>query len=275
MTKLRNLEEFIKYEISLNDSEIFSVNFEDKKYWIKKARETKSTNMHKLFYAIFNIDVLLPVEYKNGQESIVYEVEKLKRLKTYGVNVPYVIYQDKNNFVLEDCGQAIYGYIREPKITEDKMYYFINKSIEQLSIIHNNNDFHGGAQCRNFTYKDDKVYVIDFEESFINQEQNSRNKNIDIKTLQFRDLLLFILSLTKNKASFEIDYKMIILYYIKITNNNDFINRFKSLINKISFLTYLSKIGFIYNFMGKDLKSFFRLIDILKTLDIIDISKEK
>ena len=267
MTNNQDLTDFIKQEISLNDSEIFSIEFEDKKYWIKKARETKSSNAHKIFSFLFNIDVLLPVEYKSAQESIIYETSKIRKFKTYGLSLPNIIFQDENNFVLEDCGQAVYSYLRNPEITEEKIYYFIDKMIEQLSIIHNADEYHGGAQCRNFTYKDDNVYVIDFEESF--------NKDIDIKTLQFRDLLLFILSLTKHKASFELDYKMIITNYVKLTNNYDFIDRLKNLINKISFLISLSKIGFIHNAMGKDLKSFFRLIDILKTLDIIDISKQR
>ena len=35
MTKNYELETFIKQEIALNDSEIFSIDFQDKKYWIK------------------------------------------------------------------------------------------------------------------------------------------------------------------------------------------------------------------------------------------------
>ncbi len=268
MTNNKDLIDFIKQEISLNNSEIFSIEFKDKKYWIKKARETKSSYAHKFFYKLFNIDVLLPVEYKSAKDAIKYETSKIKKLKTYGVNMPEVIYQDENNFTLEDCGQTVYSYIRKPDITEEKMYYFINKMIEQLSIVHNNNDFHGGAQCRNFTYKDNKVYIIDLEESFISQEQASCDKDIDIKTLQFRDLILFILSLTKIKATFDLDYKKIINYYINLTSNNNFIDRIDKLINKISFLIYLSKKEFIFNMMGKDLKSFFKLIEILKTLDI-------
>ncbi|GAB1464772.1 hypothetical protein MASR2M54_02720 [Aliarcobacter cryaerophilus] len=52
-----------------------------------------------------------------------------------------------------------------------------------LSKIHNFSQFHGGSQLRNFTFKDDKVFVLDFEESF--------ETDVDIKTLQYRDFLLF------------------------------------------------------------------------------------
>lgn len=261
MTNNKDLIDFIKQEISLNNSEIFSIEFKDKKYWIKKARETKSSYAHKFFYKLFNIDVLLPVEYKNSHDSIIYETNKIKRLQSLGTLVPNIVYQDENNFALEDCGEAIYTYTRSKDIEEEKFYSLINKVIEQLATMHNANEYHGGAQTRNFTYKDDQVYAIDFEESF--------NDNIDIKTLQFRDLLLFILSLTKVKADFEVDYKLIINNYINLTQNDNFIDRLMKFTKQISFFIKLSKISFIYNKMGTDLKAFFRLIEILKTLDII------
>ena len=140
------------------------------------------------------------------------------------------------------------------------MYYFINKVINELSKIHNFNEYHGGAQCRNFTYKDGKVSIIDLEDSF--------SQDTDIKTLQFRDFILFLLSLTKTRASFELDYNIIIKQYIMLSNNHDFINRLRKLANKISFLIKLSEIKFINNLLGSDIKSFFRLFKILKSLDI-------
>ena len=255
-----NLTNFIKEKIALNDSEIFFEVYENKRYWIKKARETKSTNTHKFFYFIFKIDILLPVKYKSAQESIIFETNKIKRLTSFGINMPKIIYQDQNHFVLEDCGETINSYIRQQNLIEDKFYYYINKTIQHLANIHNKNEYHGGAQTRNFTYKNGDIYTIDFEESF--------DKNISIKTLQFRDLMLLILSLTKVKVNFKIDYKLIILNYIKLTNNNEFIEKLHEFINQLSFFIKLSKINFIYKKMGSDLKSFFNLIEILKTVDV-------
>ena len=47
----------------------------------------------------------------------------------------------------------------------------------------------GDCSFYGFVFKDNKVFVIDFEESF--------DKSVDIKTLQYRDFLLFLLSFTK------------------------------------------------------------------------------
>jgi hypothetical protein len=48
-----NLEEFIKKEALLNKSDIFSFDFEGKKYWIKKARATKTNKIQKFFKKYF------------------------------------------------------------------------------------------------------------------------------------------------------------------------------------------------------------------------------
>lgn len=260
MTNNLELENLIKQKIALNSSEIFSIEYLDKRYWIKKARETKSSLTHKFYYSIFGFDILLPVKYKTAQQSIEHETNKIKRFQSLGLSMPNIVFQDENNFALEDCGKTVNSYIRKRDITKDKMYYFINKVIDELSKIHNFNEYHGGAQCRNFTYRDGNISIIDLEDSF--------SDDIDIKTLQFRDFVLFLLSLTKTRASFELDYQIIINQYISLTNNNDFTDRLNKLANKISFLINLSEVKFINNILGKDLKSFFRLFKILKTLDI-------
>ena len=260
MTNNIELEEFIKEKINTNNDEIFSIDFQEKKYWVKKARETKSSITHMVFYKFFSFDILLPVQYKNAQESIEHETSKIRRFQSLGLSMPDIVFQDKNYFALEDCGKTVNSYIRKRDITKDKMYYFINKVINELSKIHNFNEYHGGAQCRNFTYKDGKVSIIDLEDSF--------SQDTDIKTLQFRDFILFLLSLTKTRANFELDYNIIIKQYIMLSNNHDFINRLRKLANKISFLIKLSEIKFINNLLGSDIKSFFRLFKILKSLDI-------
>ena len=257
-----NLQDTIIKNINSNNDEICSIEFEDKRYWIKKARETKSSLTHMFYYSIFSFDILLPVKNKTAQESIEHETSKLRRFKSLDLSVPEIIFQDENNFVLEDCGKTVNSYIRKRDITKEKMYYFIYKVIDELSKIHNLNEYHGGAQCRNFTYRDGAVSIIDLEDSF--------DESIDIKTLQFRDFVLFLLSLTKTRASFELDYKIIINQYISLTKNNDFMDRLKQLANKLSFLIKLSEIKFINTILGSDIKSLFRLFKIFQTLDILD-----
>lgn len=240
--------------------EIFSFEFNNEKFWLKKARATKSNFIHKLAYKIFYIEVLLPVESKNAKDSLEFEVNKIDRLKQKEVNTPNIIIKNEDFFVLEDSGRMVNSYIRKRDISKEKMYYFIDLMIEQLSQIHNCDEYHGGAQARNLLYKDGIITAIDFEDSF--------SENISLEVLQFRDLILFLLSLTKTRASFELDYDYIINRYIELTpKNREFRKKLKNLANRISFLINLSQKSFINKFIGRDGKGFFKLFNILKRLE--------
>ncbi len=260
MTTDIQLLEQIKLKIKDNTDDISSFNYKDEKYWIKKGRETKSSSTHKFYYWLLKFDILVPVAYKTIEKSIEYETNKIKLFSSYGLSMPEVVYQDNKCFILSDCGNTVHSYIRQKDITEEILYDFVYKVLDQLVIIHNSEQFHGGAQSRNFLYKNGVVSIIDLEESF--------DENIDLKVLQFRDLILFILSLTKIKAPIDVDYDKIIKYYLNKSNNKDFAERLQKLANKLSFFLYLSDVKFIYSRLGSDIKNFFKLFKILRNLDI-------
>jgi len=254
----KSLEEIACAQILSNESEIFSIEFENQKYWLKKARATKPNKIQKFFYQILPFELLMPSLPKSAKEALVHETAKLELFRSKGINVPKVVFQCDDFFILEDVGVAIHALIRNQHITQEKMYYYINKVIELLATIHNKNQFHGGAQTRNFTYKEGKVFAIDLEESF--------TSSIDIETLKFRDFLLLLLSFVKIKASFELDYEYIIQQYVALTKNKEISSNLKKLANKISFLIYLSEIKWINKLLGSDVKGFFVLFKTLKKL---------
>ncbi len=238
--------------------DVFSIIFEEKRVWIKKARETKSSNLHKFYYYIFRLEILLPVKEKTTHEALSFELEKIKYFKSLGINTPDVLLENQDYFVLADAGKMVNSYVRKRDITEEKMYYFIDKVIAVLAQIHNNDQYHGGAQFRNFTYLDGKVSVIDLEDSF--------DESVDLKTLQFRDLFLTLLSLTKTRASFDLDYSSIIEGYCEKTNNFEFKKRLHNMASKISWVIALSDLKLIQKFMGRDVKGFFKLMKALEQL---------
>ena len=51
--KVSNLEEIAKKEFFTNGAEIFSIEFENQRYWLKKARQTKANKIQKFFYRFF------------------------------------------------------------------------------------------------------------------------------------------------------------------------------------------------------------------------------
>lgn len=254
-----SIQSFVKEELKKNNSEVFSTIYDEKKIWIKRARGTSSSFVHKLFFKIFKYESLTPVQDKSSANAVLFESKKLIKFKQLGIPTPSVMAFNHEYMVLEDCGRMVNSYIRKRDISQEKMYYFIDKILLELSKIHNSNEFHGGAQARNFTYKDGSIFVIDLEDSF--------DINTDKKFLQFRDLLLFLLSLTKTRASFEIDYKYVIDKYIELVpSNSDFFERLYTLADKISFLITLSQKNFIQQIIGRDGKGFFKLFIELKNL---------
>lgn len=255
-----SLEEIARKEFFSNSSEIFSFEFENKKYWLKRARETKPNKIQNFFYQFFPIELIIPSLAKSAHEALEYETSKLDKFRSFGVNTPKIAYKCNDFFVLEDCGNSVNAYLRNKNITKNEFYHFVELLLFELAKIHNHDEFHGGTQIRNFTFKEDKVYVMDLEESFLN--------SIDIKTLKFRDFLLFVLSFTKMKElSFDIDYLFIINRYKELTNSYDIIEQLKKFSKKISFFIWFIEIPFIRKKVGSDVKNFFKFF---KNLDLLE-----
>lgn len=241
------------------NKEIFSFVYEDKKYWLKKARPTKSNFMHKLVYKVFSIEVLIPVLEKKSHESIYFETSKINSLKEKQINTPFIKLINKDFFILEDCGKTVNSYLKDKNLKKEKAYNLIDLVLAELSKIHNEKEFHGGPQTRNFTFKDGKIYTIDFEENF--------DTNIDIVTLQVRDLILFLISIARLKLDFDFDYESIINRYIELSPQNKYFKeKLKTLASKISFLISFSQVKFINRIIGKEARSFFKLFLMLKNL---------
>lgn len=260
---MNSFKEIAKKEFLNSKKEIFPFIFENNQYWLKRARQTKPDKLQNFFYKFLPFELLIPPLVKNSYEALKFETKKLEDFRSFGVDVPKVILIENEFFVLEDSGKTVYSIFREENISEKEFYAFIDKLINILAKIHNLNLFHGGSQLRNFTYKDNKVYAIDFEESF--------PSSIDIKTLQYRDFLLFLLSFTKLKElNFKIDYAYIIENYMKATNNYFVLGKLQKLAKKLRFFIFLSKNSLINRKLGSDVKYFFELFDIINSLEIKD-----
>ncbi|RXJ69148.1 kinase [Halarcobacter ebronensis] len=251
----KNFEKFVTKEFQKENKEIFSIEYKGEKYWIKRGRKTSSNIFHKIFYKLLPFEVLIPVQTKSAVESIIFETEKLVRFKSLGINVPDVLGSTKDFFVLSDCGTHIYDLIRFTK-DEKEFYSYLDLYILELCKIHNASEYHGGAQSRNFTFFDKKVYVIDLEDSF--------DEKIYLKTLQFRDLLLLLSSMTKLE-NIEFSYSYIINLYVNNTNNRDFLDRLRFLRKRLTLINFFGKLSLIRD-SSRDAKAFFKLLDELKNV---------
>ncbi len=150
---MNSFEDIAKKEYEKSNNDIFPFIFEEKQYWLKKARATKPDKIQKFFYKFFPFELLIPPIVKSSKEALLYEISKLEKFKELGINVPVIAYKCEYFFVLEDSGNSVNAYLRSKDISEDKFYFFVDKLIFELSKIHNFSQFHGGSQLRNLLLK--------------------------------------------------------------------------------------------------------------------------
>jgi tRNA A-37 threonylcarbamoyl transferase component Bud32 len=252
---VNSMNEIIAKEIKNNPKrEIFNIETEGKKVWVKRARKTGSNLLHKIAYMITKNPIVIPVENKTPQKALKFESSKLKLLHTLSIPVPRVIEITDNYFILEDCGPTMHRLISKRRLSNPSEV--LEKIITQLTLLHNMDQFHGGSQIKNFTYKDGKIYFIDFEESF--------SRSIKIEELQFRDLFLFLFSISK--LNIEINYENLIKKYINLTKKTDVIEKFHILSSKVNFLMKLIENKTIWNLIDSDTKSVYRLLAQLRNI---------
>lgn len=139
----------------------------------------------RLLYRLTRNILVLPPEWPSGN-SVEFETGTLRRLAAMGVNVPDVLYQDDDYFVMANAGETLEQYLtRHP----DEKKAVVDRATEALARFHRKGSAHGGAQIKNITIKDGEIYFIDFETSIPPRR---------LKEFQLRDVFLFILSLERH-----------------------------------------------------------------------------
>ena len=239
-----------------NKSDVFKLTHDNNSVWLKNSRETKSHLPLKITSSIFNIKGLIPVEYKTKKESLCYEVSKLQALKKGGIPVPSVIGCNEQFFILEDTGKNIRSYLKDKNISDVESENTIEKCLNILSSIHNMGNYHAGSQVKNYTIKDNIVTAIDFEDSF--------PSSVSINDIQYRDIFLFLVSLTGLRR--DIDYKEIIEIYKRNTNNKTIDQELKQAAWKLNFLIKIVELDSIYNRASQDTLCSYNLIKGLQQL---------
>lgn len=235
--------------------DIFSLEYNNDKIWVKKAKGCSSNLLHHLAYKIFKNPIFVPVKKQTAAQSIIHEASKLKKIKEVYDNVPEVLEMNERYMVTCDSGRDVRSYIDNVAQSEDEIKKIIYDAFELLSYFHTFSFYHGGSQIKNFTIKNGKISMIDFEEDF---------EGVDLKDLQFRDLFLFLISVAR--LNINIDFKEMINKYIDITLNKDIFEKFDSLIKDIGFVLRFLDNEFILSKMDKDTKSVYKLLTQLKTI---------
>lgn len=249
--------EIVAYEaFNKSHKEIFHFEYEGKRYWLKKARRAGANVFHRLGHALTNISLLAPPLVQNKNEALKHESSKLKKLHSLGASVPKVELITKDFFILNDTGVAVLDAVRVLK--EDEKKTCLEKTIKELALLHNHGEYHGGSQIKNFTYKDEEVFILDFEENF--------SKEIELNKLFTRDLFLLFFSLFKHGIS--ADYEELLRVYKEAKKEpNEAVKEFLNYSKRFKKIRAFLKLNFFQKTMDKDTKSILKMLDAFLEID--------
>ncbi|WP_457602690.1 hypothetical protein [Nitratifractor sp.] len=235
--------------------EVFSFDFEEKRYWIKRARPTGSNLLQHAAWRATKLPLLVPVLRQSASEALRHESSKLRRLADRGIRVPSVVLLTQEYFVMEDNGISLRKILREGR--EDEFSRRLYRELfETLGRLHSIGEYHGGSQLRNFNYREGEIAFLDFEEKF--------PESIPLKTLQFRDLFLLLFSLVKDRHP--LDYSEVIGHYVRSSGNDWVVEELKKLTEKTPLLEALVRFPPIWKILDKDSKATYRMIQEIRKI---------
>jgi tRNA A-37 threonylcarbamoyl transferase component Bud32 len=234
--------------------EVFAFEHEGRRYWLKRGRRTGSNLLHRAAWRLIRLPLLTPVKPQSPAASVAHESGKLTRLRQRGICVPRVLARERDFFVMEDTGPTFRALFHEALLpaTQDSFALLF----DALGRLHRMGEYHGGSQIRNFTYRDGRVCLIDFEENF--------DDSTPLRTLQFRDLFLLMFSLAKDRLP--VDWAAMAERYSMVSGNEWVIRDLRDFAERTRMLERIITLPPLWRILDKDTKATYRLIRDLKRL---------
>lgn len=164
--KLQSLVEQLLKSKSKNRT--FSFEFEGEKLWVKQPEIGEANIWHTLallFSKVLKNNFFKPTVVTDPQASLAYETKKLAFLKSQGINVPEIIIAHTNYLVLKDAGIPLSSLLNHDEITFDEKIVICHKLSSALADMHNKGLYHSRPALRDISYKEGKIYFMDFEEN--------------------------------------------------------------------------------------------------------------
>lgn len=132
---------------------------------------------------------LAPLRLGN-EEQLHYEAERLRTMRAQGQAVPEVVVVSDDHLIMQDVGPPLTQVMRTLDPTGQAE--LVCRVAAELAEFHRRGHWHGGAQLRNHTQSDGRLYRIDFEEPL--------DRTLSLPARQAMDLMLLVHSATAIKA---------------------------------------------------------------------------
>lgn len=240
-------------DIAKMPQRVIRAEYQGKPCYIKKRIACRRTFIHWLQGKIAKVikDPIFALTVPGPNVNLaLYEAEKINVLHRLGLQVPQVFSYSEDYLVIEDCGMRVDHYIRRHIEQGQEV---LEKAVRTIAQLHHAGYCHGGSQIRNFTIKEQRVYLIDFEEEIPED---------CLGDFAFRDLLLFLQSLADLK-DIEFDFKKIVDVY----------QRESGYPVEERLLAYYRKLRFVRAFqpvsrlMGRDYHAMLFLVNLLQQFE--------
>ncbi|MCK8516678.1 serine/threonine protein phosphatase [Methylonatrum kenyense] len=123
-------------------------------------------------------------------DQLHYEAARLRALHAQGQSVPEVVLVSDDHLIMQDVGPPLTQVMRSLDVAGQAE--LACRVASELADFHRRGHWHGGAQLRNHTQWDDRLYRIDFEEPL--------DQTLTLPARQAMDLMLLVHSATAIKA---------------------------------------------------------------------------
>jgi tRNA A-37 threonylcarbamoyl transferase component Bud32 len=172
---------------------VFSVSYNQRRLWVKtvaRPRLKSSVLMQRTLALLSGLALLKPARNRGGAQGLADEAAALRGIAAAGFAVPPVVTCTPEWLVLGDAGEAMESRLNSLRDrAPDDCWRLISAAGGMLCRLHAAGLWHGGAQIRNFSWRDDAPALLDFEDHDL--------PGMTLAEKQARDLLLFIYSLTR------------------------------------------------------------------------------
>jgi len=233
---------------------VFSIEVGGARYYVKTDKVRKYHVGHRaqsLLYRASHNPLLAPTIFPDIASSMAYEVKKLKRLREKKLPVPEVVYQEPRYFVTRDVGTPLHKVIRKDR---EKAHPYALKAMGLLARLHRGEIAHGGTQLKNFTLKEESVYLIDFEENV---------ERVEFEDMRLRDFMLFLIHV--ESMQFKVSYAALIGHYEE-TSELAIRHRLLEMARRYRILRIVDN-PMLNPFGMKDLRAFARVLAKLAALE--------
>jgi tRNA A-37 threonylcarbamoyl transferase component Bud32 len=177
----------------------FSFDYNGEKLWIKQPELGEVNIWHRLSFLLSKVlknNFFKPTIVTDPLASLAYEANKIAFLHQNHIHVPELIMSNRHYLVLKDSGIPLSSLLNSDEIILDEKLDICKQLSISLADMHNRGFYHSRPALRDITYKEGKIYFMDFEENL--------EESLTTEEAILRDGLIFVHALYRKLHSPEL-----------------------------------------------------------------------